>query len=301
VKVLIPGGTGLLGTALSAQLLAEGHQVWVLSRNPNPPLVSAALQTALWDGKTATGWGYLVEKMDAIINLAGENIGARRWSQARKEQIRMSRINAGQAICEAVQKAINKPQVLVQASGIGAYGPSGDLWLDETAGYGEDFQSKVCLVWEASTQPVEAMGVRRVVMRTGLVMTRQGGWMQPLTTAYRLYACGPLGSGRQWWSWIHLADYVRGVIHFLNHPETSGTYNLAAPTPVQMDAFGRELARVLHRPYWAPAPGFALKLGLGEMSDLILFGQRVSSQKVIDSGYSYRYATLRPALEDLFG
>lgn len=301
MNVLIPGGSGLLGTALSAQLIADGHQVWILSRNPNPSHASQAVQTALWDGKTATGWGYLVNQMDAIVNLAGENIGSKRWNPQRKEQIRVSRIQAGIAICEAVQQAVKKPAVLIQASGVGAYGPSGDLWLDESAGYGKDFQSQVCVDWEASTKPVEQNGVRRVVIRTGLVMTRQGGWMEPLVTAFRLFASGPLGSGRQWWSWIHLDDYVQGVIHLLNQPETAGTYNLAAPNPVQMRPFGRELAHILHRPFWAPAPAFALKWVLGEMSDLILSGQRVSSQKMIDSGYAYRYATLRPALEDLFG
>jgi uncharacterized protein (TIGR01777 family) len=239
--------------------------------------------------------------MDAIVNLAGESIGNKPWTVRQKELIRTSRIDAGRAICEAVQKAVRKPAVLIQASGVGAYGPSGDAWLTETSAYGQDFQSKVCVDWEASTQPVEAEGVRRVVIRTGLVMPTRGGWMQPLTLGYRLFACGPLGSGRQWWSWIHIDDYVQGVIHFLTHPELSGTFNLDAPNPLQMDAFGRQLASVLKRPYWIPAPTFGLRLVLGERADLILYGQRVSAQKMIDSGYSYRYATLRPALEDLFG
>lgn len=298
---MIPGGTGLLGTALAAKLAAGGHQVWVLSRNPQAQKAAPQVQTAVWDGATPDGWGHLVDQMDAIINLAGENIGAKRWSSQRKEQIRASRVKTGGAICEAVQRAEKKPAVLIQASAIGAYGPGGDQWLDETAGYGQDFQSMVCREWEASTRPVEGLGVRRVVIRTGLVMTRHGGWMEPLTTAFRLFAGGPMGSGRQWWSWIHLEDYISGVIHCLTHPETSGTYNLAAPNPEQMISFGRELARVLGRPFWIPAPALGLRLILGEMSDLILFGQRVNSQKLVGSGYTYRYATLRPALEDLFG
>ncbi len=301
MNILIPGGTGLLGTALSAELIAQGHQVWVLSRSPNRAAGSGQVQFAQWDARTATGWGHLVNQMDAIVNLAGANIGTWPWTPSRKERIRTSRIDAGRAICEAVQNAGKKPGVLIQASGVGAYGPSGDIWLDETAGYGQDFQSKVCVDWEASTRPVEAQGVRRVVIRTGVVMARQGGWMVPLITAFRLFASGPLGSGRQWWSWIHLEDYVHGVIHLINQPAAVGTYNLAAPNPSQMNTFGRELARVLKRPYWIPAPAFALRLVLGEMSDLILYGQRVSSKKMIESGYSYRYATLRPALEDLFG
>lgn len=301
MNILIPGGTGLLGTALSAELSAEGHQVWVLSRSPQRARAAGQVQFVQWDGKTATGWGHLVNQMDAIINLAGENIGAKRWSPQRKELIRVSRMEAGKAICDAVQNSTKRPGVLIQASGVGAYGPSGDQWLDETAAYGQDFQSRVCIDWEASTRPVEALGVRRVVIRTGLVMTRQGGWMAPLTLAFRSFASGPLGSGKQWWSWIHLDDYIQGVIHLINHPAAVGIYNLVTPNPSQMNEFGRQLARVLKRPYWIPAPAFGLRLLLGEMSDLILLGQRASAQKMIAAGYAYRYASLRPALDNLFG
>lgn len=301
MNILIPGGTGLLGTALSAELIAEGHQVWVLTRNSQSARASGPVQLIQWDGKTPTGWGQLVGKVDAVINLAGENIGMKRWTPERKELIRVSRMDAGKAICDAVQNSAKKPAVLIQASGIGAYGPSGDPWLDETAPYGQDFQSRVCMDWEASTRSVEALGVRRVVIRTGLVMTRRGGWMAPLTTAFRFFAGGPLGSGRQWWSWIHFEDYIHGVLHLIGNSAAIGTYNLVTPNPSQMKEFGHELARVLKRPDWIPAPVFGLRLLLGEMSELILNGQRASAKKMIESGYSYRYATLRPALEDLFG
>lgn len=301
MKILIPGGTGLLGTPLSAELARQGHQVWVLSRNPGRTAAPAGVALAQWDARTPQGWEALVEEADAIVNLAGENIGAGRWTAERKERILQSRVEAGQAITAAVRAARHKPAVLIQASGIGAYGARGDEWLDEATAPVSDFQAGICADWEASTREVEEAGLRRVVVRTGLVMTRSGGWMAPLTLAFRLFAGGPFGSGRQWWSWVHLDDYIRGIIYFLEQGSTKGVYNLAAPEPARMAEFGRELAKVLHRPYWLPTPAFAMRLLLGEMSVLVLEGQRVSSQRLLTSGFAYQYPLLRPALENLFG
>jgi uncharacterized protein len=301
VKVLIPGGSGSLGKALVPELLAHGHQVVVLSRHPQEVHFPPEVQVAAWDSRSAAGWEQLVEEVDAVINLAGENIGAGRWTPERKDRIRNSRIQAGTAIVAALRGASKKPALLIQASGIGAYGPRGEEVIDESAAFGNDFIAGVARDWEASTQAVETMGVRRVIIRTGLVMMPSEGFLVPLMLPFRLFAGGPLGNGKQWWPWIHIQDYVQAVLFLLQKPGATGVFNLVNPNPCRMADFGKELGRVLHRPYWFPTPAFMLNLLLGEMSTLVLDGQRAIPQRLLDYGYSYRYSQLHPALVDLFG
>lgn len=300
MRVLIAGGTGLLGTALTQRLLTEKNEVWILSRSPERIAPAPGLHAAGWDGKTANGWGALVNEMDVLINLAGEGIGDGRWTDERKARILSSRTQAGAAFVAAVAQAAHKPALVLQASGVGAYGPSGDRRLDESAPYGKDFLSGVSAAWEASTQPVEAFGVRRVILRTGLVMSAQGGWMAPLLLPFRWFAGGRLGSGQQWWPWIHIDDYVGAVLHLMGQKNAVGVYNVVAPEPSRMEEFGKVLANVIHRPYAIPTPAFALKLLLGEMSTLILDGQRAVPARLLENGYRYYYPTLLPALENLF-
>lgn len=301
MKVLIPGGSGLLGKALVPGLLAQGHQVWVLSRHPQAGEFPAEVQVVAWDGRTVGDWGLLAGEMDAIINLTGENIGASRWTAERKDKIRTSRIQAGQALVSALRGATGKPGVLIQASGIGAYGPGDDTVLDETAAFGNDFLASVTRDWEASTRQVKEFGIRQVVIRTGLVMLRSGGFMVPLLLPFKLFVGGPLGSGKQWWPWIHIQDYVQAVLFLMQKPDADGIYNLVNPDPCRMETFGKELARVIHRPFWFPTPAFGLKLLLGEMSTLVLDGQRAVPKRLLEYGYAYRYDQLHPALVDLFG
>ena len=302
MKILIPGGSGFLGSALVNALLEEKHEVIVLSRSPQSAQVpSSGVRVVAWDAKTPEGWGHLAGEVDAIINLSGASIGSGRWTKERKALIRSSRQQAGQAIVEALEKASRKPEILIQASGIGAYGDQEDRELDETASRGKDFLASVTEDWEASTAPVEQLGVRQVVIRTGLVTSRNADWIQPLLMIYRWFLGGPLGNGAQWWPWIHIQDYVHAVIFLLKQENARGVYNLVSPNPTRMKDFGKELAHVLKRPYWLPAPAFAVKLVLGEMSMLILEGQRAIPKRLLESGYVYQYPQLRPALEDFFG
>lgn len=301
MRILISGGSGLLGKALIQWLVTKNHTVWVLSRHPETAPVLSDVHFIGWDGKTTQGWGDRINGVDAVINLAGENIGASRWTAERKAQIRASRVEAGQAIVAAIRQAAQKPAVLIQASGVGAYGLTGDQVVDETAPYGTDYLSKVSVDWENSTQAVEALGVRRIVIRTGLVMTRSGGWMAPLLLPFRLFVGGPLGNGKQWWPWIHIEDYVQSVIQLIERSDSTGVYNIVGPNPCRMEEFGKVLASVIERPYWFPTPGFGLKLLLGEMSTLVLDGQRAMPKKLLEGGYVYAYPELRPALIDLFG
>ncbi len=300
MHVLITGGTGLIGRALAHSLVQDGHQVTVLSRTPErhrnlPPNVDLAA----WDGRTAQGWGERVNAADAIVNLAGESIAAGRWTPERKRRIRESRVHAGQAVVEAIQAAAHRPQVLVQASAVGYYGPQGDEPITEEMPPGSDFLAQVCVAWEASTAPVEALGVRRAVIRTGVVLSIQGGALPRMLLPFRLFLGGPLGSGRQYFPWIHLDDQVAAIRFLLERPETQGPFNLCAPNPVTNRAFCQTLGQVLGRPAWLPTPALALRLLFGEMATVILEGQRTVPHRLQEAGYTFRFPELRPALQDL--
>lgn len=299
MKVLIAGGTGLIGKALALALTESGNQVWVLSRSPEKAQMTARVQVTAWDGKSPQGWGQLINEMDAIINLAGASIGTQRWTENRKDEIRESRLNAGQAIVDAVKMASKVPRLLVQASAVGYYGTSSDLPLDEVSPAGSDFLSKICVEWEASTRPVEELGVRRVVIRTGVVLDRHEGALARILLPFYLFAGGPLGSGRQWLPWIHIKDEV-DAIRFLMADETAwGVYNLTAPQPLINADFGKKIARVLKRPYWLPAPAFVLRFLLGEMSLLVLEGQRPLPRRLEAASYKFHYEEAEKALRDL--
>jgi uncharacterized protein len=297
-QVIIAGGTGLIGNALTNLLLASGYHVSVLTRNVNR-VNSPGSSTIKWDGKTPNGWGELVNGADAVINLAGQSIGEQRWTKAQKERIVTSRIQAGEAVVAACEQAAQKPRVVIQASAIGYYGNHGDEPLKEDAQPGSDFLAKVCVGWENSTRAVEAMGIRRVVIRTGLVLSASGGVLERILLPTKLFAGGPLGSGKQWVSWIHLQDELGAIRFILENENIKGVVNLCSPGAVQMNEFGRVLAKVIHRPYWLPVPAFALKLLLGEMSMLVLEGQRVAPASLQAHGFRFKYETLEPALMNL--
>jgi uncharacterized protein (TIGR01777 family) len=297
MKIILAGGSGLIGRELAAALLAEDHQVWVLSRNPQAASVATGAQLAAWDARTPAGWERLVEEADAIFNLAGENLGAHLWTPAHKEKVLSSRAYAGQAVMQALTAAKRRPGVLVQASAIGYYGASDDHILDEYSPAGKDWQARVCLDWEASTQEAERMGIRRVVVRTGLVLTKNGGVLPKLLLPFRLLVGGPLGSGEQFYSWITIQDEIRALLFLLKNENAAGVFNLTAPNPLTQAEFGRVEAQVLRQPYWFPTPAFAMRLALGEMSTLVVDGQRVMPKRLGEMGFSFSYEQLKPALQ----
>ena len=301
MNILVPGGTGLIGNAFTETLVAEGNQVWVLSRNPEKARTPMGVKVFRWDGQTQQGWNHLLEQADAVVNLSGENLAASAWTAERKRLILASRVETGQAIVAALKNTSSKPKVLMQASAIGYYGPGDDRILDETSPTGQDFLAQICDQWEASTQSVEELSIRRVVIRTGLVQTAQGGMLPRLVLPFRLFVGGPLGNGQQWWPWIHLRDQVDAMVFLLKNPAAQGAFNLTAPGPVRMTEFGKTLGKVLHRPYWLPVPAFGLKLLLGEMSKIVLEGQRAVPRRLLELGYHFRFAQLEPALKDLLG
>lgn len=301
MNILVPGGTGLIGNAFTKVLVEAGDDVWVLSRNPQKARTSEGVKVFRWDGKTTQGWIHLLEQADAIVNLSGENLAAGFWTMERKRLLLASRVKSGQAIVSGLKNISKQPEVLMQASAIGYYGPGGDHLLDETSPNGQDFLAQICAQWEASTQPAEAMGIRRVIIRTGLVQAAHGGMLPRLVLPFRLFVGGPLGNGQQWWPWIHIKDEIDAMVFLLKNQAAQGAYNLTAPEPTRMYEFGKTLGKALLRPYWFPVPAFGLKVLMGEMSKIVLEGQRAIPSRLLELGYRFRFTQLEPALIDLLG
>ncbi|HEY9076630.1 MAG TPA: TIGR01777 family oxidoreductase [Anaerolineaceae bacterium] len=299
MKIIITGGSGQIGSAFAERMAADGNSVYLLSRNPAKVPVPAGAQVVKWDGKTPEGWQDLADGAGAVVNLAGENIGAGKWTSERKQRILSSRLDAGKAVLAAIAASQNKPLVLLQASAVGYYGPHGDEILTESASPGKDFLSEVAIQWESVTKEVEDLGVRRVVLRTGVVLDPKKGILPRFLLPFRLFAGGPMGSGRQWISWIHLIDQVDAMRFLIHNPSVQGAVNLVAPQPVTNAWFGRILAKVIRRPYWLPVPAFAFRLLFGEMSTLILDGQRVVPTRLLEAGYQFHFSDLEGALQEL--
>ncbi len=267
MNTLITGGTGLIGRALITELNRAGHAVAVLTRDPaKRPVLEHNVEVVTWDAATPGPWLDQIARADAIVNLAGESIGGGLWTQARKRRIRRSRERIGTLLVDAITQADAKPAVLVQASAVGYYGPRDSSPLDEMAHAGQDWLSQVAVDWEASTQPVEESGVRRVVIRSGLVLAADALLMTRMMLPFRFFVGGRLGTGRQILSWIHIDDEVRAIRFLMEHPTAAGAFNLTAPNPVSNVAFSRMLGTVMRRPAWLPVPAAAIRLILGEMS-----------------------------------
>jgi len=300
MNILISGGSGLIGTALTRSLLADGHKVWVLTRNPAQARLPEGAQAVRWDGRTSQGWIGVFSQMEAIVNLAGETVGRWPWTKKRKDLIRDSRVDAGLAIADAFQKVDKKPPVLIQASGVGYYGPCGAETVAEDAPVGNDFMATVAANWEASTRIVDSLGVRRVIIRTSLVLDARQGVLPLMARPVRFWAGGRLGNGIQVVSWIHLEDEVRAIRYLLENDKARGVFNLSAPNPLSNADFIRALARALSRPCWLPVPAFALKMALGEMSALLLDGQFVIPQRLVNLGFVFGFETAQEAFHNLF-
>jgi uncharacterized protein (TIGR01777 family) len=300
--VIITGATGFIGRALTRELVETGHEVIALSRNANKAreLLGDKVTNVQWDGKSSQGWGKYAEGAGAIVNLAGESISAGRWTQSKKNGILQSRLDAGKAVVEAISQAKAKPNVVIQASGIGYYGSRSDELVDESSSPGKGFLAEVAQKWEASTKPVESMGVRHIVVRTGVVLGPDGGALPRLLTPFRLFVGGPLGSGRQYFPWIHLRDEARAIRFLIEQEKLQGAFNLAAPESLTQKEFCHILGQVLKRPSWFPVPGFALRLIFGEMAgEVLLSGQRAVPKRLLDAGYKFSFPDAESALQNL--
>lgn len=301
MRFLIAGGSGMIGTALTLRLLADGHTVTILSRNPAAHSAPAGATLVQWDGTTPAGWGHLLNETDAVVNLAGVNLGGGLWTKKRRIQLTSSRLNSGKAIVEAFQAAQTRPEVLLQASAVGYYRPSGETILEESGPPGSGFQGELVQRWEESTRAVEDLGVRRVVVRSAPVLARGELILTMFLLPFRMFVGGPIGGGRQYLSWIHIHDEVEGLLFLLTNKSCSGIYNLMSPQPVTNAEFGHAIARVLKRPYWFPVPAFALRLVLGEMSSVVLDSWRGVPARLSAAGFQFKYADPEAALRDLVG
>ncbi len=296
MRILLTGGTGLIGHALCQHWQRQGHELWVWSRSPHQV-------SALCSG--ARGMARLQEldggpPVDAVVNLAGAPIADRRWTQARRHLLWRSRVDLTRTLVDWMGRQPTPPRVLLSGSAVGWYGDRGEQLLDEDSTPGQaDFGSRLCVAWEHEAERAVQWGVRVAVLRTAPVLASQGGMLMRLRHVFRIGLGGRLGSGQQWMPWIHIDDQVGLIDHLLHHEECSGAFNACAPEPVRNQDFTRCLARALRRPGLLPAPAWALRLALGEMSVLLLGGQRLTPRRTLAAGFAWRQPALEPALEQL--
>lgn len=304
MRAIITGGTGLIGSKLVDKMAARGDEVVVLTRSPQKYRHKTKVSYVKWDAKSAAGWGHHVEDADVIVNLAGESISGDgfpppRWTKEKKQRILQSRLDAGNAVVEAVAAASSKPSVLLQASAVGYYGDRGAEALDAQAAPGKGFLPNVVQAWEASTESVEAMGVRRIVTRIGIVYSTEGGALPNLLLPFKLFVGGPLGDGKQFMPWIHMDDVVNGILFLIETESAQGPFNLTAPNPLMNKEMAQVIGKVMNRPAFMPAPAIALKLALGEMAVIILDGQNAVPAKLEALDYPFKFETAEAALTDL--
>ncbi len=300
MRLLLTGGTGFVGNALRESLTEKGHEVVVLTRRSsleNKPEIRT--RYSFWNPPETGTWERELEGVGGVINLAGEPIIGKRWSTEQKRKISESRILSTRSLVAAIKSARKKPAFLLNASAIGYYGPHEEGALSEELPAGHDFLAETCKAWEAEARRAEEVGVRVIRLRIGIVLEKGGGALGKMLPPFRLGLGGPLGSGRQWMSWIHRADLI-GLIHFLiEKKEAGGAVNGTAPEPVRMKDFSKTLGRALHRPAIFPVPEFAVKVLLGEASDVLLKGQRVLPKRALELGYSFQFPRLEMALKEI--
>jgi uncharacterized protein len=304
MKVAVTGATGFVGSRLVEKLQAQGNQVLILTRNAErarrvfPSSAFPNLEIVTYAPTEYGAWEQSLSGCDRVVNLAGESIAEGRWTPERKQAIIDSRKLGTQRLVAAIAIANPKPSVLVNASAVGYYGTSETATFEETSSSGSDFLAQVCQAWEAEAQKVKDAGVRLVIIRTGIVLG-MGGALAKMLPPFQLFAGGPIGSGRQWFSWIHREDLVNLILQALNSPEMEGVFNGTAPNPVRMAEFCQTLGQVLNRPSWLPVPDLALELLLGDGAKVVLEGQQVLPKRTVASGFKFQYPHLKPALESI--
>jgi len=299
MKVAITGATGFVGRRLVERLQEQGHQPLILTRNPAAAQRAfPTLEIIAYTPTESGSWQQAIAGCDAVVNLAGEPIAESRWTPKHKQEILNSRQLGTQKIVEAIAQANPKPAVLVNASAIGYYGTSETATFDETSPAGNDFLAEVCQAWEAEAKKVKNAGVRLVILRLGIVLGN-GGALAKMIPPFKLFAGGPLGTGRQWFSWIHRDDLVNLILEALSRADIEGVLNATALNPVRMSELCQNLGKTLERPSWLPVPSFALEALLGEGAKVVLEGQQVLPKRTTSYGFKYQYPTLKQALEEI--
>jgi uncharacterized protein len=298
MHVVISGGSGFVGQEIQKYLIENGDRVTILTRSQNGAGNVRGVNKVQWlnDGNRPEEE---LSNVDAIVNLAGETISGSRWTKSKKKKILESRLNTTREIIRIIANLETKPKVLINASAVGCYGMSEtDIFTETSTNQASDFLASVVRRWEFEALKAEELNVRTVLTRFGVILGN-GGAMPLMVLPYKLGVGGTIGSGKQWLSWIHINDVVRIMVHIITHPEIEGSVNLTAPEPVRMKEFGKSVSTVLGRPHWLPVPSIAMKLVLGEMSEMLLKGQYVIPEKAIKNGYTFQYKKLLGALENL--
>ncbi|WP_162053818.1 TIGR01777 family oxidoreductase [Pontibacter pamirensis] len=297
-KILITGGSGLVGMRLSEMLIDQGYEVAHLSRNPDKV---SNYKTFKWDVKEGTIDENAITYADYIVHLAGASLASDKWTEDRKKEIINSRVKSANLLYNAMKSSEHHVKGFISASGVGIYGDSGDQLMSEESTAGDDFLADVCQSWEASAWQMHELGLRTVIMRLGIVLSTKGGALPQMARPVKMMAGAPLGSGKQYMSWIHLDDACRLFISAIEDPQFAGVYNAVAPHPVTNKQFMKELAEAMKKPLVLPkVPAFAINLMMGEMSDVVLTGQRVSANKVLQTGFTFEYNYLEEALESFY-
>ena len=302
MSIVITGATGFIGKHLCKSFVASGHKVVALTRNTKSAesILGQQVECVYWDGKNTGEWQKHIDGAKAVINLAGANLAGSLWTDNYKQKILASRINAGNAIVSAIKNSEKKPTVLLQGSAIGIYGNRGEEALNETSATGSGFLADVVEQWEASVKSVETE-TRVVYLRTGIVLGKGEGTLAKMELPFKLFAGGPPGNGKQWFSWIHIQDVINAIQLLVENPKLDGAFNLTAPNPSRMEDFSKALGKVLNRPSWLPVPAIALKLLLGEMArETVLASQNVLPKKLLENDYQFLFPDLNPALSDLY-
>jgi uncharacterized protein len=304
MKIAMTGATGFVGSRLVERLQQDGHQVLVLVRNLAkaeqvfPQAKFPQVEKVAYTPTKSGDWQRAIAGCDGVVNLAGEPIAESRWTPARKQEILQSRQLGTQKLVEAIAQATPKPTVLVSASAIGFYGTSETAAFDETSPSGNDFLAEVCRTWEAEAQKVKSAGVRLAIVRIGIVLG-MGGAIAKMLPPFKLFAGGPIGSGRQWFSWVHRDDLVNLIVTALTRSDMAGTFNATAPNPQRMADFCHTLGEVMNRPSWLPVPDFALEVLLGDGAKVVLEGQQVLPKQTLATGFQYQYPTSKQALQEI--
>lgn len=297
MQLVLTGASGFIGKVLCERLLQAGHTLVLLTHGAPSNASTPGKRWIHWTPGTMSEWAKVIDGAEGVINLAGESIGGRKWTYNQQMRLQQSRYDATRSIVLACARAKQKPKFLINASAIGYYGPRQDEILTEDAPAGNDFLANLCLGWEAEAVGAESLGLRVVRLRIGIVLGPGGGALVKMVEPFKWFVGGPLGSGQQWMSWIHIEDLVKLILHVIANPSITGPVNATAPNPARNKEFSQTLAAVLHRPCWLPVPAIALRIGLGKMAEMVLTGQRVIPAAAQKSGFQFRYANLRDALE----
>lgn len=301
MKILITGGTGFVGTQLTSRFIRESNEVTILTRSRKGPEKGTPGISYLQGDPTQKGpWQEAIKNHEAIINLAGASIFSK-WTDEHKKAIRESRVSTTQNIVEGIPSRPEKKITVFSTSAVGYYGFCGDEELVEDSPPGNDFLARIALEWEGEALKAREKGARVVITRFGIVMGEKGGALSQMIPLFKKYIGGPIGSGKQWFSWIHIRDLAEAFVFLMKHPEISGPINICSPNPVRNKDFAKALGRALHRPSFIPAPGFMVKWVLGEFGSVILEGQRVIPRRLLDSGFVFQYAEIDKALQSIAG